>query len=340
MSQLSWAQQLIDSFFAGRCLPSQAACDEIALSTSGASTVSPVESPGSLSYTVVCSGLPGSQPDRIVSFREPGSELNEGVVKLAKGIHGDMVPEATYHGTVKGADPPLSICSMPRLLGSSYIEVISCEINMSSNEQAKHTMFIKHLARYFARCWLSPQSVDGQAQAEQCGMVQRRVARLMEELPPSIFLYSVVSRLTERLPSLFGQNYRQALTHNDFSVTNILVDEESFEITGIVDWSLANVMPFGMDLDILFLATGFLDRDGWHDYTCKKLLQDTFWEEFWLVSGIEGEELRNEARALAEDAGHIGAILRLAFRRNSDGSPSEEILLSESRMKQLSAWFS
>jgi hypothetical protein len=72
-------------------------------------------------------------------------------------------------------------------------------------------------------------------------------------------------------------------------VTNVLLDENSFEVTGIVDWSLATVMPFGMYLDIQSLTTGFLTCDGWHDYACKLLLQHTFWEEFWNGSGIEGE---------------------------------------------------
>jgi hypothetical protein len=56
------------------------------------------------------------------------------------------------------------------------------------------------------------------------------------------------------------------------------------------------------------------------------------------VSEIE-EEHRSRIQNLAEAAGQIGAILRLAFRRNADGSPSEEVLVSESRMKQLRAWF-
>lgn len=98
-------------------------------------------------------------------------------------------------------------------------------------------------------------------------------------------------------------------------------------------------MPFGMDLDIIFLSTGFMTRDGWHDYACKRLLLDTFWNEFWAVSGIEEEEHRRRTRGLAKAACKIGAILRLAFRRNSDGSPSNEVLVSDSSAKQLRAWF-
>lgn len=148
----------------------------------------------------------------------------------------------------------------------------------------------------------------------------------------------MLSKLVENLPLLFSQDYPQVLTHNDFSVTNILIDENEFDITGIVDWSLATVTPFGMDLDILLLTTGFMTRDGWHDYASKAVLLETFWKEFWTASEIE-EERRGRIQSLAEAAGQIGAVLRLAFRRNVDGSPSEEVLVSESRMKQLGAWF-
>ena len=82
-----------------------------------------------------------------------------------------------------------------------------------------------------------------------------------------------------------------------------------------------------------------MTKDGWHDYACKLLLQDTFWEEFWAASGIQEEEQRGRPRNLAEAAGRIGAILRLSFQRNADGSPSEEVLMSESRLKQLRVWF-
>ncbi|KAJ2989134.1 hypothetical protein NUW58_g3623 [Xylaria curta] len=338
MTQSSWAKEATDRFFNGRKSPSQVQCDEIAQSISGALTVSPVDTPGSMSYTVICHGGAGLQ-DLIVSFREPGGTLDEEMVKLAKEIHGDLVPESTCHGNMKGADPPLSIYSMPYLRGSSCIEVLAFQVEMNSDEEAKHKVFIQHLARYFARCRSSPRPVDRQTQAMKQEGIRKRLARLEEELPSSILPNSLLSKLIENLTSLFSQDYPQVLTHGDFSVTNILIDEDTFEITGIVDWSLAMILPFGMDLDILFLTTGFMTQEGWHDYACKLLLLDTFWDEFWAASGIEGEERRGRIRGLAEAAGQIGAILRLAFRCNADGSPTEEVLVSESRMKQLRAWF-
>lgn len=147
MGQASWAQEQTKRFFDSRSSPTQAQCDQIALSISGAAKVSPVDNPGSLSYTVVCNDCPGPRKDLVVSFREPGGLLDDGMVGLAKKIHGDLVPESTYHGSVEGSEPPLSIYSMPYLRGSALVEVQSVEVEMSSDDEAKHEMLFKHLAR-------------------------------------------------------------------------------------------------------------------------------------------------------------------------------------------------
>lgn len=146
MTQSSWAQEVVNRFFSGRKSHSQVQCDEIALCISGASAAVPVDSPGSMSYTVICSGCPGPQQKLVVSFREPEAILDDEMVKLAKEIHGGLVPVSTCHGNVEGADPPLSIYSMPYLRGSSCIEVPAFEVEMDSDEQAKHEVFVKHLA--------------------------------------------------------------------------------------------------------------------------------------------------------------------------------------------------
>lgn len=175
-------------------------------------------------------------------------------------------------------------------------------------------------------------------QTEQRDRIRNQLTNVVEEVPTSTLSKSTLSSLIDSLTSLCNENYPQVLTHGDFSITNILVDKETFEITGIVDWSLAAIMPFGMDLDILFLTTGFMTLDGWNDYACKLRLLDIFWKEFWGISGIDGEDRRETLRISAEAAGKIWAVLRMAFRRNADGSPSEEVMVSEIGMEQLRAW--
>jgi aminoglycoside phosphotransferase (APT) family kinase protein len=191
------------------------------------------------------------------------------------------------------------------------------------------------LVRYFARCWLKPQQLTAEARAEAMDEVRRRLLLLSSS---RILGAPVVSELERSLPILFGQEYPQVLTHGDFSMTNILVHEDTYEITGIVDWSLAALLPFGMELDCLFLTTGFMDLDGWHDYACCSQLREAFWTEFWSASGIEDGAGRN-IRNMAEQAARIGAMLRYAFRRNANGSPSEALAPEDAvAWKYLRAW--
>lgn len=147
MVQASWARQQTKRFFEDRSSPSQAQCDRIAKSISGASQVSPVDNPGSLSYTVICNDCPRPLRDLVVSFREPGGFLDDKMTGLAKTIHGELIPESVWHGTIEGSDPPLSIYSMPHLRGTALVEVQSVEVEMSNDEEGKHEMLIRHLGR-------------------------------------------------------------------------------------------------------------------------------------------------------------------------------------------------
>lgn len=106
-----------------------------------------MDSPGSLSYTVVCKNYPGPQKNLIISFREPGGRLDDHMVELARKIHGELVPELTCHGNVECADPPLTIYSMTYLRGSALVEVQSVDIEMSSNKESRHERLVKHLAQ-------------------------------------------------------------------------------------------------------------------------------------------------------------------------------------------------
>lgn len=72
--------------------------------------------------------------------------LDGETVKLAKEIHGDLVPQSSCHGVVEAADPPLFIYSMPYLLGAACIEVLPCQVDMDPEEVVSHGVFVRHLA--------------------------------------------------------------------------------------------------------------------------------------------------------------------------------------------------
>ncbi|OJD10568.1 hypothetical protein AJ78_08462 [Emergomyces pasteurianus Ep9510] len=337
MVEIPWAQQAVDRFFERRKYPTRLQCDHIAQSISGASDVRNVDTPGSMSYTVICTGRHARKQDLVVSFREPEAHLDQVMGELAQAVHGDLVPETSHYGMVDGADPPLTLYTMPYLRGISCLDALTCQVVMDRVAEARHVCFVQHLARYFARCWSKPQHTTIEARAETLDGIQRRLALLISS--SSGLGAQAVLELERSLPTFFGQEYPQVLTHGDLSRTNILVDEDTYEITGIVDWSLAAILPFGMDLDCLFLTTGYMDRDGWHHYACRSRLHEAFWAEFWSASGVMDNAWRDQVRDMAERAAMIGAILRYAFQRNADGSPSEALVSERaSTWRYLQAW--
>ena len=152
MTEKSWAGQTIDEFFTARKSPTQSQCDRLALSISEASEVHPVDVPGSLSYTVVCTRTQSQgrhhKDSIILSFRQSPSRLDKEMVRLAQVIHGCLVPYARNHGIMSDSDPPLGIYSMPLLPGVACLEILSYQADMGPGEEAKHVCFVMHLARY------------------------------------------------------------------------------------------------------------------------------------------------------------------------------------------------
>lgn len=150
MAEKSWTEQAIDEFFAARRSPTRSQCDQLALSISGASAVRPVDVPGSLSYTVICTRTQEQQREEaiVVSLRHSESGLDKGIVELAQEIHGCLVPQTTNHGIMSGSDPPLGIYTMPLLPGVACLEALSYQAEMDPDEEAKHICFMTHLARY------------------------------------------------------------------------------------------------------------------------------------------------------------------------------------------------
>jgi hypothetical protein len=100
-----------------------------------------------MSYTVICTGRHAGKQDLVVSFREPEAHLDQCMGKLARAVHGDLVPEVSYYGEVDGADPPLTIYTMPYLPGISCLDALACQVEMDGVTEAKHICFVRHLAR-------------------------------------------------------------------------------------------------------------------------------------------------------------------------------------------------
>lgn len=87
---------------------------------------------------------------------------------------------------------------------------------------------------------------------------------------------------------------------------NMLADSETGEITGIIDWAEAGILPFGFALYVLDHILGYLSLDGWVVYDHAEQLRAEFWRVF---RGLVGELSQHEVE-LIQLARLAGVCLR------------------------------
>ena len=105
------------------------------------------------------------------------------------------------------------------------------------------------------------------------------------------------------------------LVHGDFSVFNIMADEETCHLVGVIDWAEAEIGPFGTNLHSLQNLMSKLHlKDGWTRFEDYDDLVRAFWETFSNeVGGLEEDDIKNikAARVLGLLRSH-GFTSRLA----------------------------
>lgn len=105
------------------------------------------------------------------------------------------------------------------------------------------------------------------------------------------------------------------LLHRDFGCCNMLVNETTCHLQGVVDWAEAAISPFGLNLHSLltFMGKMHLER-GWGRFPDYDALQNTFWKVFLQeVGGLPDETVKviKKARVLGMLLSH-GFTCRLA----------------------------
>ncbi|KAH9879963.1 hypothetical protein J1614_001987 [Plenodomus biglobosus] len=99
------------------------------------------------------------------------------------------------------------------------------------------------------------------------------------------------------------------LLHRGYGMSNVLADEKSCNLTGVIDWAEAENCPFEENLHNLEAFTGAVHlRDGWRRYDDYKNLQEIFWDTF---SDKIGKEAFSKSKKAIESS---RALAHLRFR--------------------------
>ncbi|KAK6213599.1 hypothetical protein QIS74_09601 [Colletotrichum tabaci] len=263
----------ISAFFETNTTATRKQCDGFALSRAGGQ-VHPVQIQGTFSYTVTA----GTNKSRIFQFRIQDSGIDMEIMNLAKTVHPQLVAGCKYHGTI-GGSRPVHVYEMGNIPGAAYIISRNISVPQPPDAVSRQRSTVKGLASFFAQSWNDGQHLSQDATEALLREFSSKFDLLAQSLPARFA--SNLSRVRQALPSLFSGALPFVLSHGDLCEMNILVNPETGNITGIVDWAEAAVLPFGFSLWGFETILGYMDSQGWHYYDNRRGLEHLFWQTFF-----------------------------------------------------------
>ncbi|KAG7125811.1 hypothetical protein HYQ44_000851 [Verticillium longisporum] len=267
----------IAAFFSKTSIP-RASCDALARELVDGDQVVPVAVQGACSYTVYA----GPNLGHIVQFRLKTLGLKVETAALARQVFNTLAPDVSFKQQL-GED-----CTTP---GREPLLVYVMAQN-SPERKACRKNLMQDVARFFALAWKAPQEVgrtDCDCMAE---IFQKELQMLLIALPDQ--LHPIIRATLASLPSILS--LPMVLLHKDFGDCNIIVEEESCHLVGVIDWAEAEIGPFGTNLHSLQSLMSKLDlRKGRIRYEDYDELARLFWET---LSGEVGGLRDNTTRSI------------------------------------------
>ncbi|UKZ68213.1 uncharacterized protein TrAtP1_009248 [Trichoderma atroviride] len=262
-------------------------CDARAIELTEGKAI-PVEGQGNYSYSIYAS----LDQEYVVQFRLKSLELKDETSVLARKIFGQLAPSVSFKGKMgeeTSGKEPLYAYVLERMKGVTQIDFILAS-GFPKNSQETFTSrenLIVGVAKFFALSWNAPQQVDP-VYRDQLQKTYTTELTMLQTALPDLF-QPIIKECIESIDNIFS--LPMVLLHQDFSSCNIMVDEKTCHLTGVIDWAEAEVAPFGLNLyTVQGLAGHFHLRDGWSRYDDFDHLQSVFWSTFHEEVGDLSEE--------------------------------------------------
>ncbi|KAI1123160.1 hypothetical protein F5Y10DRAFT_252364 [Nemania abortiva] len=307
------------ALFFGQTSATQPQCDASAKQLIGGNVV-PVAVQGVCSYTVYA----GQNQEFVVQFRLKSLSLNLETVTLARKIYGSLAPDVSFHGQLGGetggnGKEPLYIYVMTRIPGISHLDfILSHDVPENSPEWFTwRDSLLTDMARFFALSWKHPQAVSPVYLDASRSKCERELRLLLGSLPARF--HPIIERSLESIPAIFS--LPMVLLHRDFSTCNIIVDNVSCHLIGVIDWAEAEIGPFGLNLHSIQPFMGkFHLKNGWIRYDDYNKLQEVFWDVFRREVG----GLNNDIIEAIHSARVVGLLLSAGFTSRLANMPEPE----------------
>ncbi|KAF2769341.1 hypothetical protein EJ03DRAFT_246110, partial [Teratosphaeria nubilosa] len=270
------------------------ACHDFAATLFPRCTIQAASEQGGCSYTFVATD-PRHEPagrttetcepcKTIVQFRLLKHAIDMEMVEAARQAS-HLAPETWSLGELKVADGiTLQAVAIECLPGRRFSDVQPrCKI-LGSQDLSQMKMLLRSLSKFLAETWRSgSESWTGM---ECCaGRVGKSLLFRLEKLARDLPTRDLRERATQvetAVRSGARDGLPIVLTHGDLLPSNILVDQASWRIRGVIDWAEAEWLPFGICLYGLEHLLGYMEtavgkRPKFVYYRQAKELRDEFW---------------------------------------------------------------
>jgi hypothetical protein len=132
--------------------------------------------------------------------------------------------------------------------------------------------------RFFAQSWNAGQHLPRDDSTALLAEFHDKFDLLARSLPPRFA--PNLGKVRQELPALFSGALPFVLNHGDLCEMKLLVNSTTGNITGIVDWAEARVLPFGFSLWALETILGCMNSKGWRYYDNRREFEHPFWHPF------------------------------------------------------------
>jgi hypothetical protein len=244
-------------------------------------TAKGVEIQGSYSRTYIVTFQDDTEV--VVQFRpEP---LDIAPFKTARQALGNVVPEIELLKDVELESEDIWSYSMTRMPGRNWLEAVKAE------DPRAAVSINKSLGRILSQGYIECDSTDVVDKTIRPHL-EKIVSSERSDIQP---FKGVAQEFLLKLDNL--KKLPLFISHFSLSQLNILVDE-SYQVSGIVDWELSTPLPFGMGFArIHSLAGEFIDRE-FHMPEDFEESERGFWEE---VFGGMPSNIRSSLEANQEE---------------------------------------
>jgi hypothetical protein len=168
--------------------------------------------------------------------------------------------------------------------------------------------------RFFSLSWKAPKDIDQNYRDGLRHQYERELLALHASLPERF--HRLIQDCIVTLPAIFS--LPMVLLHREFGVCNIMVNEISCNLFGVVDWAEAEIAPFGLNLHSHQRLISKIDLNkGWIRYPDYFQLEETFWNTLSKEAG----GFNNETLRVIKLARIAGLLLSCGFTSRLPNMP-------------------